>query len=383
MNALNLSVKSIHGSTASYVRRNTRTPTHLETRITKELNAMSIGSLHTRHTKIAIWSVSGLAIGLALFIAVSGLLRLAASFSNNDAVRDWERQQTANEFWLVVAGEAPVDGVEPQDDLAARLHRDVIMTIEDSSSITNDSFSGPPRVYRGVTEELGFAPFDNQCGNECGLLTNEMVSKLQFVKDGQVADLIVSEPRPVDTSSFGLIPLLPFPLELVLIWQVAGAIGLYFGLRMYSDPRMTWVAGDGKYDTQQYLCYAASPLGMFTYLRWINRKRLEEVRREQEEILRNMGLSSHLKDVNAAIEQIERLPAETRNTESVQKSLAELRALRDEILEEPYLVMQRERGLTVGRNAADAERVAANLRERVDSTRRIHEEAMQEVGDWH
>ena len=335
-------------------------------------------SLRIGHAKIVTWTLTVLAIGLTLYGALAGLTGLLSSNDHRDNVRAWEQQQLTNNFWLAIAGEQPADFSDQEtEDLANRLAV-LVSGVDSPDDLSPQSFSAPPRVYRGVTEELGFSPFDNECGNECGPITAFMVNQLSEIADGNVESLVIDEPRPVDNSSLALTGM-PVLLEVLLVWQLAGAIGLVIGITQYGDPMMTWELRDGKYDREELICCAAAPAAMLVYLKWINKRNLELRRAKEAQIIDSMGLRSHLEGIRAAIADIERMPAAELNLPKVQENLQALRDAEREIVEEPYHQLQAAEGHRTARRASETSAIADKLISDAQVARQSWQEAYDEL----
>src|SRR5688500_2923936 len=108
-------------------------------------------SLYKRHWNIVSHLVISLVAGLALYLGTVSVKSIGDNNDYDDAVAEYQQAERTNEFWLEVAGEDPIDGNDAIDQLARRLSS-VLAEVDDAASINRETFSAPPKVYRGITE---------------------------------------------------------------------------------------------------------------------------------------------------------------------------------------------------------------------------------------
>lgn len=299
-------------------------------------------SLYKRHWNIVSHVIISLVAGLGLYFGTVSVNSIGDSNDHDDAVAEYEQTARVNEFWLEVAGENPIDGNEASDQLAKRLSL-VMSDIDNADEINRETFSAPPKVYRGVSEKLGFNPFVSEGCSECGDLTEFMVNSLRTLKVAGPEALQVETVVPVDDSGLALTGL-PFLVELILVWQLAGGVGLIWGLVKYSDPRMTWRRGDGQYDFPEYICWVGTPLGMFLFMQLWNKKHAAVQEKRHRELLQSMGQLPALEQIDSEIPATERKIKENGSTEELRQQLQRLRQAREVIMSRPYQYMDETQG---------------------------------------
>lgn len=184
----------------------------LDSRAGRKMNKIRRGAV--------IWAAAG-----ALLLAWFGLAA-GVNAGTNDEVKDAIAQQgKAEHFYRVVAGD--ISGQEPGP--ANRLARDLRELSEEEII----SFAGDNNRYGGISEELGFDPFNGVDCSECGPLDTQVIFDVQAVKDGDlegVLDRLESEvPKPDEMSG-------P-PLLLWFLWFVSFpvTVGIKYVQRQRSE----------------------------------------------------------------------------------------------------------------------------------------------------
>lgn len=153
-----------------------------------------------------IWASAG-----ALLLAWSGLAAgvNAGSDDNYD-----ERRQIAlkqQQFWSIVAGEqgAPVG-------VFGKLASD----LRDLEIEKLGGFRGDSNRYGGISEELGFDPFNGTNCSECGPLDQEVINTVVDVKSGRLGVVLTDlQPEEPDTAPHP-------PGWLWILWVIAGPASL-------------------------------------------------------------------------------------------------------------------------------------------------------------
>lgn len=138
-----------------------------------------------------VWLIAG-----ALLFAWSGV-----SAGSNSAERNRAKDETAQlakqeHFYRVVAGELSGNEPGPANKLARDLHDLPVEQI--------DTFTGDSNRYGGITEDLGFDPFNGVDCSECGPLDYEIALDVIAIKTDQlerVVDDLHAEVKPADTTS--------------------------------------------------------------------------------------------------------------------------------------------------------------------------------------
>lgn len=312
-------------------------------------------TLRQRHWKILGSLLVTVSVGLSLFTGILGVKRINDGADFQRVQTAYEQQVHQNEMWQIVAGELPrLPGPQSYPLLGERLAT-VVAEAASASDITNGSYTAPPRTYRGITGELGFDPFESELCNECGHLSQYMVERLRDIKEGRLASLMQEAQPPVDDVVWGLTGL-PFWLELLVVWQLLGAAGMTWGLSRYGDRAMTWRFKDGENDNLEWACLVFAPAFMIVFLSTYNRRRNRRNEEERLEMLRSMGLSEILKEIEDALRDVKELPESIRSRPDVQRQLERLEAARLEIRDKPDELRARQLGVhedSVARSVTD------------------------------
>lgn len=136
-----------------------------------------------------IWAVAG-----ALLLAWSGFSWGANMGAEDRADDDRAKQEQLMHFYRVVAGDLSGQEPGPANKLARDLRE---IPVEDIETFTGDS-----NRYGGITDELGFDPFNGVNCSECGELDTQVVFDIQDIKDGElntVLERLEDEIEPADT----------------------------------------------------------------------------------------------------------------------------------------------------------------------------------------
>ena len=164
------------------------------------------------------WGAAGATL-LAWVALAAGL-----NAGTNSEVKE-ARSQAAKEtrFYQVVAGE--LSGSEPGP--ANRLARDLRETPVERLS----SFQGDSNRYGGISEELGFDPFNGVDCQECGFLDPDVIENTEQVKNGDLPTVLeeIQDEVPVQDDTPGP------PAFLWFLWIISYPI--YAGYVFVKDRR--------------------------------------------------------------------------------------------------------------------------------------------------
>lgn len=126
-----------------------------------------------------------------------------------------ERIATERHFWNAIAGR--------ESSASASVENQLAMDLAASEDLS--SFRGNSNRYGGITDAIGYDPFDGSGQNcsECGPLKSEVRTKVELAKAGKVDQVLSSVPAPPDTSTLSLTP---FGFSLVVyafvLWVLIG-----------------------------------------------------------------------------------------------------------------------------------------------------------------
>ena len=301
-------------------------------------------TIRHRHWKILGVVVMAVSIGMSLFTGLSTAKRINDGIAYQDAQQTYEQQVRLNEMWQIIDGEVPgPPGADSYTLLGERLAV-VVDEAPTSGDITTESYTAPPRTYRGITDEIGFDPFESELCNECGDLSQYMVERLRNIKDGRLSSIIENVEAPVDAAGWGFTSL-PFWLELFIVWQLFGSIGMAWGLSRYGDKDMTWRFNDGEADNLEWACLVFAPAFMITFLSTYNRRNNRRNEQARAELLRSMGLTDILHEIEEALSNVRKLPEAVQARPEVRQQLSRLEAARMEILDKPDELRARQLGV--------------------------------------
>lgn len=163
-----------------------------------------------KHIKrgVIVWVIAGVLL-LAWFTFAVGV-----NAANEDQASDEISQVEKRErFYRVVSGEISGDAPGPLNRLARDLRE---LPTEDVGS-----FAGDNNRYGGISEELGFDPFNSPDCSECGPLDSDVIADVVTIKQGGIDEVIENlfeSVEPADTLSgppdfLWLIWLLALPIE--------------------------------------------------------------------------------------------------------------------------------------------------------------------------
>ncbi len=320
------------------------------------------------------------AVAAALAISVAGMSFLANSQNQNfDQETTRQAQVTErNDFYQVIAGTEGADSNNASDKLAVDLHQtfEPVVRREATFETVVSEFSASSQEYRGITEDIGFNPFDAvglSC-EECGQLNSTMRSNLEqiFVQDNLAS--LIEEVQVVENT----VSVTPFGwsvwFTLLVVWQIAGSIGLLYGLARYGGRKLTWKR-DGQNDGIELVTVLVSPLGFAVFHFFYNKPALKRLQNRDNEILEASGLSTELEQIERQIGILRELSAGSAETREVVDTIAELEAQRAEILAYPSSLSERD----VARTLSGALRGADGLLERSRSVLDSHNEAVDEL----
>lgn len=156
-------------------------------------------------------------VGLAL-IAWTGVLGTVQVLDRNDATAAQDAAQDEAQFWQVVAGEA--NSASPTVDVL--LARD----LRDLSASDVNQFRGDSNRYGGITDAIGYDPFDETGLNcfECGPLDPYTKANLALIARGGIDQVVDS--LQVEAPDEGL----------TLTPGGVGSLGYLFALWMIGGP---------------------------------------------------------------------------------------------------------------------------------------------------
>lgn len=339
---------------------------------------MSREGIIARHASIIRNQVVALALTAFLALGGMGLANISQNHNIESATAQSAQIDERNDFYREIAGLQGGDSLAASDKLGVALHNQFegVDTQAEFDQVVSE-FSASSRDYPGITEDLGFNPFDSggRSCDECGSLNSTMVNRLDtIILEGNVDDLIVSVPE-VDTTKT-LTPLgMSVFVELLLIWQIGGGLGLAYGLARHGDPKMTW-AKDGSDGQLMKVSFVLAPLPFAAFHLLYNRPKLVQRKRHDAEIIDNMGLGDSLILVENRLNELLALPPDVQSDPEIQSKIRRYTTLRDRILVKPKNLSAEDRkralkGITAGDD---------NLLQEIEDTINAHELAVEEIG---
>ena len=135
-----------------------------------------------------VWAVAG-----ALLLSWAGVTSGINSGSQDAYEDDVAAAQKQQQFWRIVAGQG-----EGPSGVLNKLAKDLRdLPLEDISGFRGDS-----NRYGGISEELGFDPFNGVNCSECGPLDEQVVENVRIIRDGRVTEVLQRlEPEKPDKTS--------------------------------------------------------------------------------------------------------------------------------------------------------------------------------------
>lgn len=155
-------------------------------------------------------------IAMAIILGVSLVSGGAQAFIEHPKAEDQTEQiATERHFWNAIAGNESVSAATVENQLAIDL-----AAADDLSSFRGDS-----NRYGGITDAIGFDPFNGAGLNcsECGPLKADVQAKAELARSGKVSQVISSVEATPDTSTVSLTPWgMGFLTYLVALWVLIG-----------------------------------------------------------------------------------------------------------------------------------------------------------------
>lgn len=342
-----------------------------------------MSSVVSRYINIIRVQITALALGFGLTFA--SMIGMAVSQNHNNTQAQTEQAQVVerNEFYREIAGLQEGDSLDASDKLGIALNN----RFEDVDTETEfdqvvEEFVASSRDYPGIVDQIGFNPFDSggRSCNECGVLSSDMINKLHIIViDGNVSSLITQVPV-VDTTTTTTLFGMPVWLQLLLVWQIAGGIGLLYGVKKYGNRKLTFKR-DGYADSYEYVIIALSPVAFAIYQFGYNRKMQLRLQKQDLSVIEAAGLLSPLAEINATLQAFAELPPAQidGDTQTLMDALKEQRArilsypekLQDKTVADPSKNVLRENALSVlvaAQEAIDAHDAAVDEVSKLDHT---------------
>lgn len=161
-----------------------------------------------------------LAVFFCLLFVVTAVSGLMQDINHQDASRQQEVSQQKSHFWKVIAGEE--SGVAP--GVGNTLARDIRSTDNISD------FRGDSSRYGGITDAIGFDPFDERGLNcsECGPLSQQVQNNIQLIHHGGINKLIQAHQSVKNDNTIHLTPFnTPVIMYVILLYAFAGNLSLF------------------------------------------------------------------------------------------------------------------------------------------------------------
>lgn len=265
------------------------------------------------------------AVAAALLLLVGGSATVQA-INHSHAQEQSEVSEKEAHFWRIVAGEA--SGSTPTVDVL--LARD----LRGLNAVQVNEFRGNSNRYGGVTDAIGFDPFDEtglDCF-ECGPLDQDTKNNLGLIRSGQLEDVLATTVVEKPDEGFSLTPFgLGIPTTVIFLWMVGGPLTLaaahysarYFSPSTYPARRFSdaWQM-DSMVDRSEhrtiYTLVMLAPSFFIPYGAWLitSQKRLGEQVREK--------FPDHMMFIDDLDRTLDRLP------ESFEKE--QVRSLRNSVM---------------------------------------------------
>jgi hypothetical protein len=215
----------------------------------------------------------------AVLLAVTSVVGVAQILDQNEATSEQKAAQNETQFWRVVAGEAG-DTSPTVDVLLARDLRSL-------SASDVEQFRGDSNRYGGITDAIGYDPFDETGLNcfECGPLDPYTKRNLTLIRQGNidqvVAALEVEGPDEGLTLTPGGVSFLSY---FAALWIVGGPFTLlaahwlakftnerYAALRRFGD---LFIEDDGP--SREMVLYAPTFWGPYEIYRRSTKQRFQD-----------------------------------------------------------------------------------------------------------
>lgn len=178
--------------------------------------------MSTRSHVSIVWVTIGAA--LALWAGAAQITTRVSDGNEQDQRRQAEKTKS---FYRAVAAGTPVGGQGPLGKLAADLQELEATRIVD--------FRGDSNRYGGITDQLGFDPFDGPNCSECGRLDHDVQMALFDIKEGKLDRVLAEIDEGVEESDGAPKPSAP----VWFLWLVSlpGYLGYTFirGKRQEED----------------------------------------------------------------------------------------------------------------------------------------------------
>lgn len=271
-------------------------------------------------------------VAMAVILGVSLVSGGAQAFIEHPhAEAQVERVATERHFWNAIAGNESVSAASVENQLAMDL------------AATDDlsSFRGDSNRYGGITDAIGFDPFDGTGQNcsECGPLKSDVREQVELAKSGKVSQVLASVDASPDTSSVSLTPFgVGFVTYAFALWVLIGYSSYLLALMITKEKAQA--------DLRSWL--SAPLVALSVYLRQRNER--NEIRER---------VSSVFPDAYATIDRVDKFLRELPDNEST-------------------------RALRLKRNEVEAElrrQSTANHSDRDEEALRVMTDSLQQVSD--
>lgn len=150
------------------------------------------------------------------WMTVIGIGQIA---DHSDAKEETSERQAEAHFWRAVAGDIPTTSASVENTFAD----DLKAIVDDPAAIRE--FRGESNRYGGITEEIGYDPFDETGLNcfECGPLDSYTKARLALIRNGDLTKITDELTLKLDTSGLDLTPFdLSVPLTTLVGYILIG-----------------------------------------------------------------------------------------------------------------------------------------------------------------
>lgn len=156
-----------------------------------------------------------------VLLALGGTAAAVQAIDNNQAEQAQQVSEKEAHFWQIVAGAG--SGSSPTVDVL--LARD----LQGLSAAQVDDFRGNSNRYGGITDAIGFDPFDEtglDCF-ECGPLDQGTKDNLALIRSGNLDAVINKTVVEAPDDGMTLTPFgLSIPTTIIIFWMVGGPLSL-------------------------------------------------------------------------------------------------------------------------------------------------------------